>query len=105
MSRTLEPPLAKGNCDEGDMTKFPNLAKLLNWGVLTKSVCQPLDLTNASNAFDVSAMKTILIDDDLHSFLLRNTKEIGEDASSIIRRLLNLPKIADTNHGNGNSTT
>lgn len=35
-------------------------------------------------------MKTILIDDDLYSYLVSQTQEIGESASSIIRRLIGL---------------
>ena len=35
-------------------------------------------------------MKTIVVDDELYSFLLRHTQEIGESASSIIRRLVGL---------------
>lgn len=35
-------------------------------------------------------MKSIEVEDDIYEFLLRNTKEIGEDASSILRRLLNM---------------
>lgn len=35
-------------------------------------------------------MKTILIDDDLYSHLVSQTQEIGESASSILRRLLGL---------------
>jgi negative modulator of initiation of replication len=36
-------------------------------------------------------MKTIQIDDDVHNYLIRNVREIGEDASAILRRLLKLP--------------
>ncbi|HTJ79831.1 MAG TPA: hypothetical protein VL357_12620 [Rariglobus sp.] len=35
-------------------------------------------------------MKTILIDDELYAYLVGNTKEIGESASAILRRLLGL---------------
>jgi negative modulator of initiation of replication len=35
-------------------------------------------------------MKTIQIEDDVHNFLLRNVTVLGEDASSILRRLLKL---------------
>lgn len=35
-------------------------------------------------------MKTIVIDDDLYSFLVSHTQEIGESAASILRRLLGL---------------
>jgi negative modulator of initiation of replication len=35
-------------------------------------------------------VKTIVIDDDLYAFLLTQTQEIGEGASSIIRRLVGL---------------
>jgi negative modulator of initiation of replication len=41
-------------------------------------------------------MHTILIDDDIYSYLLKNTKEIGESASDILRRLLSIPKTAAT---------
>ncbi len=36
-------------------------------------------------------MHTIEIDDDVYSHLLRNTVKIGESASDILRRLLNVP--------------
>ena len=35
-------------------------------------------------------MKTILIDDDLYGYLVSHTREIGESAPSILRRLLGL---------------
>jgi len=35
-------------------------------------------------------VKTILIEDDLYAFLVSHTQEIGESASSILRRLLGL---------------
>jgi negative modulator of initiation of replication len=35
-------------------------------------------------------MRTIVIEEDLYGYLLSQTQEIGEDASSIIRRLLGL---------------
>ena len=35
-------------------------------------------------------MKTIVIDDDIYAHLLRHTQEIGESATSILRRLLGL---------------
>ncbi len=35
-------------------------------------------------------MKTILIDEDLYSYLVTQTQEIGESASSILRRLIGL---------------
>ena len=35
-------------------------------------------------------MKTVLIDDDLYSFLVSHTQEIGESATSILRRLLGM---------------
>lgn len=35
-------------------------------------------------------MKTILIDDDLYSYLVSHTQVIGESASSILRRLLGM---------------
>jgi negative modulator of initiation of replication len=35
-------------------------------------------------------MRTVPIDDDVYQHLLENAAEIGEDASSILRRLLNL---------------
>jgi negative modulator of initiation of replication len=37
-------------------------------------------------------MKTIEIDDDIYEHLLRDTKQIGESASGILRRLLNIQK-------------
>lgn len=36
-------------------------------------------------------MKTIDIADDIYEHLLRNVRTLGEDASSILRRLLNMP--------------
>ena len=36
-------------------------------------------------------MKTINIADDIYDHLVKNTREIAEDASSILRRLLRLP--------------
>jgi negative modulator of initiation of replication len=33
-------------------------------------------------------MKTIVVDDDVYGFLVSHTQEIGESASSILRRLL-----------------
>jgi negative modulator of initiation of replication len=38
-----------------------------------------------------AAMKTIELDDDVYQYLLANIEEIGESASSILRRLLALP--------------
>lgn len=35
-------------------------------------------------------MKTLIVEDDLYSFLVSHTQEIGESASSILRRLLGL---------------
>jgi negative modulator of initiation of replication len=35
-------------------------------------------------------VRTILVDDDLYAHLLKNTQEIGESATSILRRLLGL---------------
>src|SRR6516165_5019961 len=35
-------------------------------------------------------MRTIEIDDEIYDYLRQNTQEIGESASSILRRLLNL---------------
>lgn len=35
-------------------------------------------------------MKTIEIDDDIYEHLLQNVQDLGEDASSILRRLLDL---------------
>lgn len=40
-------------------------------------------------------MKTISIDEDVYQFLLRNTQELGESASDILRRLLNIPSSAN----------
>lgn len=37
-------------------------------------------------------MKNIEIDDDIYRFLLKHTEEIGENASSILRRLLKIPE-------------
>lgn len=37
-------------------------------------------------------MKNIEIDDDIYFFLVKNIEEIGEDASSILRRLLKISK-------------
>lgn len=42
-------------------------------------------------------MRTIEIDDDVYRFLLSNATEIGESASSILRRVLGLPSA----HGPG----
>jgi negative modulator of initiation of replication len=36
-------------------------------------------------------MKSIAVDDDLYEYIAKQTKEIGESASSILRRLLNVP--------------
>ncbi|MGJ8649487.1 MAG: replication initiation regulator SeqA [Opitutaceae bacterium] len=44
-------------------------------------------------------MKTIEIDDDIYDHLLNNVQSIGEDASSILRRLLGLSE------GNSQATT
>lgn len=38
-------------------------------------------------------MKTINIDDELYQYIASNTRAIGEDASAILRRLLNLPQV------------
>lgn len=40
-------------------------------------------------------MKTIEIEDDVYNFLLRNTNQIGESASQILRRLLGIQKQED----------
>jgi len=40
-------------------------------------------------------MRRIDIDDDIYEFLLSNTREIGESASSILRRLLGLKATGD----------
>lgn len=40
-------------------------------------------------------MKTVQIEDDLYTYLLKNIKFIGEDASSILRRLLGLGATAN----------
>ncbi|MFC0323180.1 replication initiation negative regulator SeqA [Gallibacterium melopsittaci] len=37
-------------------------------------------------------MKTINIDDELYQYIASNTQSIGEDASTILRRLLNFPQ-------------
>lgn len=37
-------------------------------------------------------MKVIEIETDVYDFLLKNTQEIGESASSILRRLLQIPR-------------
>lgn len=39
-------------------------------------------------------MKTIEIDEELYQFIAGQTKHIGEDASSILRRLLNINQIS-----------
>jgi negative modulator of initiation of replication len=39
-------------------------------------------------------MKTILVEDDLYSYLVSHTQEIGESATSILRRLLGLQSTA-----------
>ena len=49
------------------------------------------DLTDAADASTRSGMKTIDISDDIYEHLLKNVKTLGEDASSILRRLLNVP--------------
>ncbi len=36
-------------------------------------------------------MRNLAVDDDIYDFVCQNTKEIGESASSILRRLLKLP--------------
>lgn len=36
-------------------------------------------------------MRNLAVDDDIYEFVCQNTKEIGESASSILRRLLKLP--------------
>ncbi|WIM81133.1 replication initiation negative regulator SeqA [Gallibacterium anatis] len=38
-------------------------------------------------------MKTISIDDELYQYIASNTQAIGEDASTILRRLLNFPQV------------
>lgn len=47
-------------------------------------------------------MRTIEIDDEIYSYLLQNAQEIGESASDILHRLLNLPsygpKYQDNTH-------
>jgi negative modulator of initiation of replication len=43
-----------------------------------------------------AAMRTINIDEDIYEFLVKNTKEIGEDASTILRRVLGLAKSGDS---------
>ncbi|MFC0309205.1 replication initiation negative regulator SeqA [Gallibacterium trehalosifermentans] len=42
-------------------------------------------------------MKTINIDDELYQYIASNTQSIGEDASTILRRLLNFPQINVSN--------
>ncbi len=49
-------------------------------------------------------MKTISIDEDVYQFLLRNTQELGEGASDILRRLLNIPRSANGNISQSNAT-
>lgn len=39
-------------------------------------------------------MKNIEIDDELYQYIASNTRSIGEDASAILRRLLNLPALS-----------
>jgi negative modulator of initiation of replication len=39
-------------------------------------------------------MKTIVVDDELYAYLVGHTKEIGESASAILRRLLGLTQMA-----------
>lgn len=56
-------------------------------------------------------MPTVELDQDVYDYIARNTKVLGEDASSILRRLLELssepepkePKIAESNSGQNNS--
>lgn len=45
-------------------------------------------------------MKTINIDDELYQYIASNTQAIGEDASTILRRLLNLPQVRVVNETN-----
>ena len=40
-------------------------------------------------------MKTVQIEDDLYTYIAAQTLEIGEPATSILRRLLNIPKQGD----------
>ncbi|OBX06002.1 replication initiation regulator SeqA [Gallibacterium genomosp. 3] len=40
-------------------------------------------------------MKTINIDDELYQYIASNTQSIGEDASTILRRLLNFPQVSE----------
>lgn len=47
-------------------------------------------LTDESDSSITSAVKTIVIDDDVYVHLLSHTQEIGESATSILRRLLGL---------------
>lgn len=42
-------------------------------------------------------MKTIEIDDDIYTYIAQNTKQIGETASEILRRLLNISHQTSTN--------
>lgn len=41
-------------------------------------------------------MKTIEVDEDLYRYIASHTQRIGESASDILRRLLNVPKIPGT---------
>jgi negative modulator of initiation of replication len=50
-------------------------------------------LTDESDSCNVNSVKTIVIEDDLYAHLLSHTREIGESASSIIRRLIGLSEV------------
>jgi negative modulator of initiation of replication len=47
-------------------------------------------LTDESDSSNYLGVKTIVIDDDIYAHLLGHTQEIGESATSILRRLLGL---------------
>lgn len=46
-------------------------------------------------------MRTIEIDDDLYAYIASQTKEIGETAADILRRLLGIPRKANSGSANG----
>jgi hypothetical protein len=48
--------------------------------------------------WEEQAMRRIDIEDDIYEFLLSNTREIGENASSILRRLLGLKATGDVSN-------
>lgn len=50
-------------------------------------------------------MQLVPIEDDVYDYLRRNVKVLGEDASSILRRLLNLPVHAKPNVSETKPTT